>query len=656
MGINTIGVSEALSMVQRIAPMMSPVRSVLHRFSFFLTLPLFFVLFPQASFACTQHEHLCIYHALGAPVNLQIANIPANQIPAGNNLYIYSIGTNPTTGLPSTVDFDNKVLLPSKTGDRVFTGTTNFNTSTGTAIVSATAYGQAHPPPDWKEPGDGGLQVYGSQYQVIFNNLTATAKHTGDPGGGEEGNIPGAISCPNMPAGARNCEAAVITGNVPSGIYEQKVRIFNFPGIANPEVDIQAGAYVTGQLVLVSGTHENRQQAYFPKLSGTGDMSPTYQYEVYNRGWNPHAAGVASYDLSKSRSWVNDTELGDHSRRIDTYRRTDTTHHQIYGDSGWDEKSYSSKTERIGTRFIAAPEPPPTTTVSVNAIGFLLDPLAGFKQDGKYWDGSYSMPQTPIPYRVVGRADVVETSGSQSLPSDSSTMFADGYDSSTHSLKDNLIYGSSNALQGVGKGVVNLGWTILNGGAMVGALAMEPFSPGGFERQVGYYENNRNIWQYDNGVQEAAGIFAQIGMPLGATTSVTKVNTSTVIATTSSRASVILDAGTRGVGAHIDAVVNGSKNVVVPTYGAFQDAKYTSLMLNSQSQLSQPGKIMAGGESKAIFKDAERAAKMYGGNLTDWVKMKSDHYTLDGVGYETHWIENVVTGITKEWKTKIILH
>lgn len=334
---------------------MRPVRSVLRRLYFSLTLPLFSILFSQASYACTVHDQLCIYHALGAPVNLQIVNTPANQIPAGNNLIVYSIGTNPTTGAPSTVDFDNKLLLPSKTGDRVFTTATNYNTSTNPAIVSATLYGQANPPPDWKEPGDGGLQVYASQYQVIFNNLTATARHTGDPGGGEENNIPNPTSCPNLPAGARNCEAGIVSGNVPSGIYEQKVRIFNFPSITNPQVDIQAGAYVTGQLVLVSGTHENRQQTYTASLSGTGDISPTYQYEVYNRGWNPHAAGVASYDLSKSRSWVEDTELGDHSHRIDTYRRTDTTHHQIYGDSGWDEKSYSSKTERIGTRYVAAP-------------------------------------------------------------------------------------------------------------------------------------------------------------------------------------------------------------------------------------------------------------------------------------------------------------
>ena len=210
-------------------------------FFFALTLPLFSILLPTASYAaCGVHNQLCIFHSLGAPVNLQIANTPANQIPTGNNLVIYAIGKDPVTGLPSTVDFDNKVLLPAKTGNKAVVGSpTNYTTSTTPIVVSATPYGAAHPPPMWDEvnnTGIGALQVYGSQYQVIFNNLTSTARITGDPGGGEESNIPNSTSCPNLPAGARNCEAVIVSGNVPSGFYEQKVRIFNFPGVANPKV------------------------------------------------------------------------------------------------------------------------------------------------------------------------------------------------------------------------------------------------------------------------------------------------------------------------------------------------------------------------------------------------------------------------------------
>ena len=77
-------------------------------FFFALILPLFSILLPTASYAaCGVHNQLCIFHSLGAPVNLQIANTPANQIPTGNNLVIYAIGKGPVTGLPSTVDFDN---------------------------------------------------------------------------------------------------------------------------------------------------------------------------------------------------------------------------------------------------------------------------------------------------------------------------------------------------------------------------------------------------------------------------------------------------------------------------------------------------------------------------------------------------------------------
>lgn len=319
---------------------------------FSLTLSLFSISWPTASYAaCGAHDQLCIFHSFGAPVTLELAKLNNNMgvVPTGNNLFIYAIGTDPVTGLPSTVDFDNKVLLPLKTGNKAVVGSaSNYTTSTNPFLVSSTAYGAAHPPPDWNTPGDGGAQVYGSQYQVIFNNLTSIARLTGDPGGGEEGNIPNSTSCQNLPAGARNCEAVQVSLNVPSGIYEQKVRIFNFPGVANPKVDIQAGAYVTGNLVLVSSTH-GTEQAYFPKLEGTGAISPTYQYEVYNRDFNPHAVGVASYDLSqRSQPYRGKiVDQGDHTRQ-NIYQDIETTHHKINGRTQWDMMTHSTRTATIG--------------------------------------------------------------------------------------------------------------------------------------------------------------------------------------------------------------------------------------------------------------------------------------------------------------------
>lgn len=306
----------------------------------FLKVLTFFVsciYWPQASHACSVHDHGCIFHAFGSTVST------SNAVTTGpSTLHIYAIGTTPTTGTPSTVDFDNKVLLPGLTSnlfDRV------YYQPTGPYIVNSTSYGAANPPPDWNPGGnDGARQVYPSQYKVTFNANTAQARHTGDLNGGENGLIPGATGCPNMP-GAANCEAVVVTGNVPSGIYEQRVRIFNYYGIPNPQVDIQAGAYVTGSGVLVSGTHiptqGGKEIAYFTTLTGTGAISDTYKYEFYDRGFDPHAAGVAWFDRSRNYMKTSAVTTGDH-RVTSTYRNTLTTRTTIRGNGQFDQHSWTT--------------------------------------------------------------------------------------------------------------------------------------------------------------------------------------------------------------------------------------------------------------------------------------------------------------------------
>ena len=277
----------------------------------FLTLSLIFLSWSSASFACSVHDHGCIFHSFNSTVQVNPPIVPTNN----NALVIYAIGTNGIGGTSSAIDFDNKVLLPANTGDKFLVGSpTNYNIPTGPYIVSSTSYGAANPPPVWSPAGGAGaLQVYPSQYQVIFNQNTAVAKHTGDLNGGENGNIPNATGCPNKP-GAANCEAVVVTGNVPNGLYEQKVRIFNFQNTPNPQVDIQYGAYVTGQLAMVNASHETNATASFAHLSGNGDITPTAVYEVYNRGFNPHASGTAWFDRSKNRisGYSNPYQQGTH--------------------------------------------------------------------------------------------------------------------------------------------------------------------------------------------------------------------------------------------------------------------------------------------------------------------------------------------------------
>ena len=339
------------------------VGTVLKVLTFFLSC----IYWQQASHACSVHDHGCIHHALGNTVS---TSVPVTTGPS--TLHIIAIGSAPGTTTPSTVDFDNKVLLPGLTTnlfDRV------YYQPTGPYIVNTTSYGAANPPPDWNPGGnDGARQVYPSQYQVTFNANTAVARHTGDLNGGENGNIPGATGCPNMP-GAANCEAVVVTGNVPNGVYEQRVRIFNYYGVPNPQVDIQAGAYITGSGVLVSGNHlptqGGKEIAYFTTLSGTGAITDTYKYEFHDRNFDPHASGVAWFDRNRSHMNTSAVTAGDH-RITSTHRITDTTRTTIQGNGQFDQHSWrTSKLMGRTVEEVARPKQMPQTpiaTVSVQNI------------------------------------------------------------------------------------------------------------------------------------------------------------------------------------------------------------------------------------------------------------------------------------------------
>ena len=320
----------------------------------FLTLSLIFLSWSSASFACSVHDHGCIFHSFNSTVQVNPPIVQTNN----NALVIYAIGTNGIGGTPSAIDFDNKVLLPANTGDKFLVGSpTNYNIPTGPYIVSSTSYGAANPPPVWSPAGGAGaLQVYPSQYQVIFNQNTAVAKHTGDLNGGENGNIPNATGCPNKP-GAANCEAVVVTGNVPNGLYEQKVRIFNFQNTPNPQVDIQYGAYVTGQLAMVNASHETNATASFAHLSGNGDITPTAVYEVYNRGFNPYASGTAWFDRSKNRisGYSNPYQQGTHVYQ-DKFITNTLTRTTVQGNG--DSSQHSTNTYSVVKMDLGAYVPP----------------------------------------------------------------------------------------------------------------------------------------------------------------------------------------------------------------------------------------------------------------------------------------------------------
>ncbi len=75
----------------------------------------------------------------------------------------------------------------------------------------------------------------------------------------------------------------------------------------------------------------------------------------------------------------------------------------------------------------------------------------------------------------------------------------------------------------------------------------------------------------------------------------------------------------------------------------------------SMAQMSEKGQIFAGTGSQTTFRDAAYKASDYGGQASDWVKVKSSIYTSsDGAKFETHWIQNIKTSQRLEYKTKIL--
>lgn len=308
---------------------------------------------------------MCTFHALGA--NITVTPPPGVTFNPSNSLVTYAIGKNPVTGAPSTVDFDAELKVAPFTGIPYLTGPIYYSISTGPYIVNSTTYGSTHPPATWSVPGDSGQQVTPSQYKLVFNANTGTAKHTGDFNGGENGNIPGATGCPNMP-GVANCEAVVVTGNVPSGIYEQKVRLFNYWGAADPKVELQVGAYVTGQLVIVNKSHKTTEEAQYVSLQGTGSTTPVFKYEIYNREFEPHVAGTATFDRMNWGRVRNGGQFVQNGHRFVTkVQDSTTTRIKVYGDTGWaEQKTWVNKPKTVGYVYVGEVPPPVPTSPAMS--------------------------------------------------------------------------------------------------------------------------------------------------------------------------------------------------------------------------------------------------------------------------------------------------
>jgi hypothetical protein len=89
-----------------------------------------------------------------------------------------------------------------------------------------------------------------------------------------------------------------------------------------------------------------------------------------------------------------------------------------------------------------------------------------------------------------------------------------------------------------------------------------------------------------------------------------------------------------------------------PAHNAADFAKLKK-SLASQQQMGETGEITAGASGPAQFRNAGDIAQKYGGNASDWAKMKSSSYGEGGNKFRTHWVENTKTGQRVEQKTKV---
>jgi len=116
--------------------------------------------------------------------------------------------------------------------------------------------------------------------------------------------------------------------------------------------------------------------------------------------------------------------------------------------------------------------------------------------------------------------------------------------------------------------------------------------------------------------------------------------------------------------------VGGQRALVHNCTGACSSASAVNLgrQLTSDEQLANAmqglGKpIIGAGTKEPLFQSTlDNLVKTYGGNASDWAKMQGSSSNLHsattqaGKNFEIHWYQNIVTGKTVEFKTKIEGH
>lgn len=187
--------------------------------------------------------------------------------------------------------------------------------------------------------------------------------------------------------GATNCEAVVVSGNVPSGFYTQQTRVFNSQGIPSPSAEVQMGVYTTGKAVLVVPSHTTitgktatyTEEAARYTLNGTGATTPATVYEIYNRGFDSTAYGVASFDQSFRRNlgwsapyWVVNHDNGYQYKMRNHLARIDTMTTSVGASGGFSTAIQKGKVRVDGKDVLAVVVPQPVSVPSANSKFDLL--------------------------------------------------------------------------------------------------------------------------------------------------------------------------------------------------------------------------------------------------------------------------------------------
>lgn len=102
-------------------------------------------------------------------------------------------------------------------------------------------------------------------------------------------------------------------------------------------------------------------------------------------------------------------------------------------------------------------------------------------------------------------------------------------------------------------------------------------------------------------------------------------------------------------GAYNSPVVTGAAMVAM-----LADGEGEALAAKSVASMADEGRLIAG-PGGAPFRDVARVVEQYGGSAQEWAKMSSRKF-VDAAGrsFETHWVQNLVTGARTEFKTKFL--